>query len=133
MYFTCAASDEHIWRQTFSGVYRSAAGGVKYIRATVRATTAAPSPVANLQVAGALPELLGSDTTDLTIPMEKHYDCCSQCPVPWEFHLYMSHVSHMRPNVTGNLTAAVCGKRPARKNERSLPCRPIDVRRCGSG
>jgi len=37
------------------------------------------------------------------------------------------------PNVAGNLTAAVCGKRPARKNERSEPCRPIDVRRCGSG
>ncbi len=37
------------------------------------------------------------------------------------------------PNVAGNLTAAACGKRPARKNERSEPCRPIDVRRCGSG
>jgi hypothetical protein len=37
------------------------------------------------------------------------------------------------PNVAGNLTAAACGKRPARKNERSLPRRPIDVRRCGSG
>jgi hypothetical protein len=37
------------------------------------------------------------------------------------------------PNVAGNLPAAVCGKRPARKNERSLPCRPIDACRCGSG
>jgi hypothetical protein len=40
---------------------------------------------------------------------------------------------HVRPNVAGNLTAAVCGKRPARKNERSLPRRPIEARRCGSG
>jgi hypothetical protein len=55
----------------------------------------------------------------------------------WLFlHLLRNQVSKACtawPNVAGNLPATVCGKRPARKNERSLPCRPIDVCRWGSG
>lgn len=39
----------------------------------------------------------------------------------------------MLPEAAGNMTAARCAKRPARKKERSLPRRGNEIGRCAAG